>query len=79
MSKTNIPGNSAIHTDDEGKIELSEQQVSPSKSRPEDFSVFCEDYDKPVSVTGQRENSPAAQKRAPKDKGSNYQDAPEKP
>lgn len=68
--------------DNPGPIPLSDNQLSPSKAKPEDFVPYCDDYgtDAP-SVTGQTEDDPEAKKRSKTrlNIGSAYQRAPEKP
>jgi hypothetical protein len=66
--------------DNPGPITQTEQQRYPGLAKPEDFEIYCDDNSQtPVSVINQRENDPEAQKRAPKNTGSNYQDAPKRP
>jgi hypothetical protein len=64
-----------------GPIEQSDNQLSPSKAKPEDFEIYCDDYSQvPESVTGQTEDDPEATKRSNTrfNTASNYQDAPER-
>jgi hypothetical protein len=61
-----------------GPLEQTDNQLSPSKAKPEDFDIYCDDYSQvPESVTGQTDDSEAA-KRSKPNSGSNYQDAPER-
>jgi hypothetical protein len=66
--------------DNPGPMEQSDNQQSPSKAKPEDFQIYCDDYsDKALSVTGQDEDDPEAAKRSTPNSGSNYTDSPERP
>ena len=66
--------------DNPGPIHQTDNQQSPSKAKPEDFQIYCDDYSQvPESVTGQTEDDPEAAKRSKPNQGSNYQDSPAKP
>ena len=67
-------------THNPGPLTQTANQASPSLAKPEDFEVYCDNYsDNPESVSGQAEDDPEAAKRSEPNRGSNYQDAPQKP
>ena len=67
-----------LNTDNE-KIVLTPTQQNPAAAKPEDFEIVCggtAEYEE-ESVSGQRENSPLAQKKSDASnpfRGSNYLD-----
>ena len=66
----------------DNNIEQTPNQQDPSKAKPEDFTVYCSDYDSSApDVSGQRDNDAEAEAKSNEqfNRGSNYTNAPKRP